>query len=232
MDLLFAARPMNRYRTTLLAFLALIPALAHSQNAPRQIRADRVGLYHVDLVCPAAPLIGCGSAAKPLLLELERSTNVSEAWLNRSGTVIGVVWKQNMRAAPRTRILESSLHGQQFVEIKGNPREKLLAEFDCGNGWFRGAQVDRLSEEEAGVIAGRLVRRIGKQITLSGEKSKALEAGITSLMKHKLIDGEFQSRGQLEDQILKTCRQELNENEIAILKKARENGAFANLRGD
>ncbi len=223
---------MNRRLAVLFAWFALLPSVLHSQAGPRQLSSDRVGLYHVDLVCPAAPLIGCGSVAKPLLLELERSTNVSEAWLNRSGTVIAVVWKQKTTAAHRAKSLESSLQGQKFVEIKDKAREKLLAGFFSGNGWFRGGDVDRLSEEEAGIIAGRLVRRIRKQITLSAEKSKALETGITAIMKRKLIGGEFENRGQLEDEILKTCRQELDENEIAILKKARENGAFGNLRDD
>src|SRR6266550_2309017 len=37
--------------------------------------------------------IGCGSASKPILLDLERQAGVLEAWLNRAGTIIAVVWK-------------------------------------------------------------------------------------------------------------------------------------------
>ena len=116
------------------------------------------------------------------------------------------------------------------LEVKGEARQKTLREFLSGNGWFRGADVDRLSEEEAGIIAGRLVRRINKQIQLSAEKSKALEAGISTVIKRKLTSGEGENRSQLEEEILEICRQHLNENEIVILKKAREEGAFAHLR--
>jgi hypothetical protein len=37
------------------------------------------------LVCGAAPSIGCGSRAKPLLADLERQVPINEAWLNRNG---------------------------------------------------------------------------------------------------------------------------------------------------
>ena len=41
---------------------------------------ERVSIYRVPLVCPAAPSIGCGSKSKPILLELEsQPTTVAEA---------------------------------------------------------------------------------------------------------------------------------------------------------
>ena len=213
-----------------IAILALlIPFLACGEEAKEKISTDRVGLYQVDLVCPAAPLIGCGSAAKPLLLQLEHGDYVSEAWLNRAGTVIAVVWKENT-AEQRAKTLADVLGDRKTLEVKGEAREKLLREFQSGKGWFRGADVDRLREEEAGIIAGRLVRRIGKQIPLTVEKSKALEAGITSVMKGKLTSGQPEERNQIEQDILDACRQQLSESDIAILIKARDEGAFNDLR--
>ncbi len=44
-----------------------------------------ISFYKTPLVCNAAPEIGCGSRAKPALLELEKNPAVKEAWLNRSG---------------------------------------------------------------------------------------------------------------------------------------------------
>src|ERR1043166_3178987 len=41
---------------------------------------DRISVFKVDLICPAAPAIGCGSRAKPILLELEKQNYVAEAW--------------------------------------------------------------------------------------------------------------------------------------------------------
>jgi hypothetical protein len=215
-----------------LVFLAVLsPLLVHGDDAVGASSNDRVGLYRVDLVCPAASSIGCGSVAKPLLLELERSTNVSEAWLNRAGTVIAVIWKNGAREK-RVHTLGLALENRTVAELKGEAREKMLKAFSSGNGWYRGADVDRLSEEEAGIIAGRLVRRIGEQIALSADKSKALKAGITAVMKRKLISGEIEGRNHLEEEILNVCQQELSDNDIAILRKAREKGAFSNLRDD
>src|SRR5688572_12608991 len=54
--------------------------------------AGRVAFYNVPLRCPAAPEIGCGSRAKPVLLELERVPGINEAWLNRAGTIAAIVF--------------------------------------------------------------------------------------------------------------------------------------------
>jgi hypothetical protein len=51
-----------------------------------------VTFYDVHLVCGAAPAIGCGSRAKPLLMDLEQRTAIKEAWLNRAGTIVAIVW--------------------------------------------------------------------------------------------------------------------------------------------
>jgi hypothetical protein len=48
------------------------------------IAPDRVSVYSVPLVCPAAPEIGCGSRSKPVLLALERRPEVAQAWLKSS----------------------------------------------------------------------------------------------------------------------------------------------------
>lgn len=64
-----------------------------------------VNVYEVPWVCPAAQQIGCGSHSKPVLLELEKNLGVSEAWLNRQGTAVAVVWKPapNARRGARWR---------------------------------------------------------------------------------------------------------------------------------
>jgi hypothetical protein len=54
---------------------------------------ETISFYDVPLVCGAAPSIGCGSRAKPLLLDLEQQTSIREAWLNRTGTIVAIVWR-------------------------------------------------------------------------------------------------------------------------------------------
>jgi len=43
-----------------------------------------ITFYDVPLVCGAAPAIGCGSRANPLLIDLESRSAIKEAWLNRA----------------------------------------------------------------------------------------------------------------------------------------------------
>jgi len=49
-------------------------ASGDSQPTPREIPPARISLYEVPLLCPAAPQIGCGSRAKPVLLSLADSS--------------------------------------------------------------------------------------------------------------------------------------------------------------
>src|SRR6266850_2616964 len=109
-------------------------------------------VYQVPWRCPAALQIGCGSHAKPILLQLEQNPGVSEAWLNRQGTVVAVVWKPDARRKAR-QSAEKVLKEAEASKLRADAQGKALADFESGKGWYRGADVDRLSEEEAGVIA-------------------------------------------------------------------------------
>src|SRR5215469_13522545 len=135
------------------------------------VTADRISIFKVPLVCPAAPQIGCGSASKPILLDLEKQPGVLEAWLNRAGTRIAIVWKPGSDAETR-RKLAADLEGDRATELDGKLRDETVADFLSGKGWYRGADVDRLSEEEAGIIAARLVKRVLTKTTLSKDKAE------------------------------------------------------------
>jgi hypothetical protein len=58
-----------------------------------------ITFYDAALVCGAAPAIGCGSRAKPLLIDLERQTAIEEAWLNQAGTIVAIVWSGPARTS-------------------------------------------------------------------------------------------------------------------------------------
>src|SRR5712692_1838666 len=117
---------------------------------------DRISVFKAPLICPAAPQIGCGSASKPILLDLERQPEVLEAWLNRAGTRVAVVWKPDAGAAARQKVV-AELKEDHLIELDGKPREETVTDFLAGKQWYHGADVDRLSDEEAGIIAARLV---------------------------------------------------------------------------
>jgi hypothetical protein len=205
-----------------------IPCLGVSKDVP--LNKKRISFYEAELVCPAAPQIGCGSAAKPILLELERHPQVAEAWLKRSGTVIAVVWKENVASRARGKIVASSFEQKKVREIKSSAREQALQTFLSGHGWYRGAAVDRLSEEEAGIMAGRLVRRMQRLITLTEAKASTLQREFGEVMANKLTKGE--SPEQTEAALMKICQQHLDEKDIAVLHEAHQKGAFSNLRSE
>ena len=78
-------------KTQLIAVLAgglLYAPLASAAENAAAAPADRITVFKAPLVCPAARQIGCGSASKPILLDLEQQPGVLEAWLNRAGTRI------------------------------------------------------------------------------------------------------------------------------------------------
>lgn len=194
-----------------------------TKTPPRNTSPDRVSIFEAPLQCPAAPQIGCGSRAKPMLLELERDSSVSEAWLNRAGTKIAVVWKPESKAKARQSVA-TKLKEQEATEIKGKPRDEAITEFFSGNDWYRGADVDRLSEEEAGIIAARLVQRVAAKTTLPKEKAEALQRALADALKKRFTDDKIkQDQNALlksEDGLQQVAGQYLDKDQIPILKEA------------
>lgn len=213
-----------------LVFAFLINSAAAGNHPDIRSQKSLINFYRVELVCPAAPHIGCGSASKPLLLTLERDQFVAEAWLNRKGTVLAVMWKEKVGVGARLKLVKSVLEQKNVREIKGNAREQTLRDFETRVDWYRGAEVDKLSEEEAAIMAARLVRRMQKLVTFSDEKGRALQRDFGHILADKL--SKKQTQEETEKQILKTCRDHLDEKAIAVLQKANEEGAFSNLRND
>jgi L-lactate utilization protein LutC len=179
-----------------------------------------MSFYEIPLVCPAAPQIGCGSASKPLLLGLESSGVASEAWLNRAGTIMAVVWSEKSTSRQRSEALNSILKEAEIEakELTGAAKRQALNAFQQKTGWYRGAEVDRLSEEEAGVIAGRLVRRIRAKIVVTDEKANAIEQGFVGVLKQKLTGKSAKNDAQ--EAMIKICRENLSEKDVAILQEA------------
>lgn len=182
--------------TAMLGSLIILGVAQAVDTAPQAVTPERMTIFQVSLQCPAAPQIGCGSSAKPILLQLEHDLAVREAWLNRTGTLIAVVWKSEPTSearrglASRLRTAGCCAKEQGLTELQGEPREAALKEFQSGQGWYRGAEVDRLSEEEAGVIAARLVRRVEAGTALTKDKAERLRRTLTAALKKLLIDGE------------------------------------------
>jgi len=185
------------------------------------ISSDRITFYEVPLVCPAAPEIGCGSRSKPILLQLEKEASVAEAWLNRTGTLMAIVWKPETKGKERAAAFAAVSKKEELKaqELKSSARKKALKDFLSREGWHRGSDVDRLSEEEAGIIAARLVRRIQAKVSVSEEKAKTLRAEFTAIFKRRFLGSQDSNEPNPEERVLGVLQSHLDEKDVALLKE-------------
>jgi hypothetical protein len=79
---------------------------------------------------------------------LEGQTAIEEAWLNRAGTIVAIVWSGPARTS---EVAKRAFDGMRPNFASGLTIDKLLS--DTRETGFRGAEVDRLSLEEAREIA-------------------------------------------------------------------------------
>jgi hypothetical protein len=195
------------------SFIPLCFAQA-ANTAAQSAAPDQISVFTAPLVCPAAPQIGCGSASKPILLDLEKQPGVAEAWLNRAGTIIAVVWKSDANAQARARVV-TELKEDRATQMQGSSRDEAVKDFLSGSGWYHAADVDRLSEEEADIIAARLVRFIKSKSALPNNKAQPLQHAFSDLLR-KDLTGKGTGGTKLQD----VARDYLDPDQIRILKEA------------
>lgn len=145
-----------------------------------------VSFYGVPLVCPAAPQIGCGSRSKPVLLEMEKNPAIKEAWINRAGTIYAIVWRDEARTEKIAKpIFEKNKI--DFTELKDDDINKNAETFRKENLWYRGADVDKLSIEEAGVIAKDAATFAVNEGLLSQQEAETIKAELENYLKTELV---------------------------------------------
>ena len=169
-------------RFTIPAFVVLTLSVLTSA-IPRQ---ERVSFYEVPLVCGAAPDIGCGSRAKPALLEMERNPAVKEAWLNREGTVYAVVWANKPQTEKAVKPVFKK-YSIEFKELGGKEKTGLLSNFRQEGKWYRGATVDQLSLEEAETIGNSVVEMLLPGGHITQEEAKVIREAVTAYFKEELV---------------------------------------------
>jgi hypothetical protein len=191
-----------------------------------ELTPEQIGLFKVPLGCEAAAGLGCGVKAKPILQALACQPAVAQAWLNRSGTMIAVLWRESVVPKVGGEHVRSILAEQALAarELTGAVRESALREFSSGADWYRGDAVDRLSTEEAGIIAARLVRRVTAKVPLSDGTIETLLAAFAEVCRHQLIDRPLTSarlrRKLIANEILKVGRQHLHGVAFKALQEA------------
>jgi len=216
---------MHRTILTIGALGFLSTSCVFAEDAVVKARTDGVSLFEVPFQCPAAPQIGCGSTSKPILLELERDPTISEAWLNRTGTILAVVRSE---AASHESTLEAvksifEKNGVPLNELAGEAYVKQLQSFTAGTDWYHGADVDALSKIEARTIAQRMVHRLQASVALTPEKTAALEDGIANAFQHRFISSPNSPdcrREQLTQDIKTIAGANLDEKGMAALEEA------------
>src|SRR5712691_12835326 len=107
------------------------------------------------------------------------------------------------------------------MEIRGESRDEDLKDFVSDKGWYRGADVDRLSEEEAGIIAARLVRRVQAKTKLAKDKAKGLQVALAKMFREQFTN---ENANQKPVRLKDVAGEYLDENQILILKEAIERG--------
>jgi len=213
----------------LLGATLVSPAFAGRQEsaAGRTAASDRTTFYEVPLKCPAAPQIACGGRSKPVLFALERRPAVAEAWVNRSGTVVAVVWKADSTAAARTAVIDdiASLHDLPFRELGKDERLAPEQTFASRTDWYRSADTGKLSEEEARIIAARLVRRLVAEAPTAAPKAESLSMRLFDVMRPEVVDDAGRSVGHvdlltLQNKLLTAARDQLDAAEFSAFEDA------------
>lgn len=225
-------RKLKLLNVILVAVALASPIIAGGQEsaASGMAATDRVTFYEVPLKCPAAPGLACGGRAKPVLFALERRPAVAEAWVNRSGTMLAVVWKTDSMVTGREAAISdiASLHELSFRELTEDERNGAGPGFASRIGWYRSSDTGKLSEDEAHIIAERLVRRLVVKAPTAASKTESLTPLVFDLIRADLLGGEGRSgnRAELRNRLLAAARIHLDATELTALDQALKPGFY------
>ncbi len=154
-------------------------------------KPEQVSFYDVPLVCGASSSIGCGSRSKPLLIDLEQNNQIKEAWLNRGGTIIAIVWEDHANGTKvRTGAVKPlfAKYEVPFNEMKKkNDRTTQMETFAQSGKWYKGTNVDELSIEEAGIIADKIVSKYFDAKIITKDQVVGIRADIEAYFKTELV---------------------------------------------
>ncbi len=156
------------------------------EKLSKNLASEKISLYEVSLECGAAADLGCGSRAKPPLLEMEKDPAVKEAWLNRTGTLYAVVWagKAQTKKVAGPIFKKYSI---EFKELGGKDKTKQLENFRQDGKWYRGAAVDQLSLEESEILANQVITMLLPDGHITQPEADAIREGVTAYFKEELV---------------------------------------------
>ncbi len=136
-----------------------------------------------------------------------------------------MVWAAGSGAPDRKATLRAVAEARELEieELTGDRLVSARTGFQSGKGWHRGADVDRLSEREALVIADRLLARLVTKTPSATPKTTTLRPALTKTIEGLLV-GSCPSLEECRDKILAMARPHLTTAELAALREAMEMG--------
>ena len=174
--------------------LLLLASLITNCNSSKE---ETITFYKVPLVCGADKEIACGSRVKPLFIETGKQAEIKESWVNRQGTVIAFVWKENISADEKENILRSLFEKKDIKAeyISDRETQKQLTESffskiapsQKSDKWYKGMDVDQLSLEEAGAMGDSATIFALKAGLINEAEASKIKNGIEEYMKTELV---------------------------------------------
>lgn len=149
-----------------------------------------VSFYEAPLVCHAAPSIGCGSKAKFMLVDLEKNNDaVQGAWLNKTGTVVAVKWNATTTESKQTEIIHavSTSNNIELSPVTSTEANNYAKSFPNSSQWFKSKEVDKLSKEEAQIIAKNTIAGYKKEGLVKASFEKQFQADITEIYENLFL---------------------------------------------
>jgi len=149
-----------------------------------------ITFYTVPLVCFAAPDIGCGSMTKPLFMAVQQVKEIKAIWLDRQGTHMAIEWNGVRDTAEQEKIVRPLLvkYNIQAKSVGDTGRVRTLREgLELAGKWYKGMEIDELSQEEAVVIAGDMVKPALSTGLLTAQEADGIKADVTAYFKKDLV---------------------------------------------
>jgi hypothetical protein len=125
-------------RTVLLLFVCSCNTVQNKNN-------KEIEYYTVPFSCSVKAGLGCGSAARPVILTLLSDSNIDQTRLNYHGTILEITWAYNTARDERSATLGNAFFNWDFVPVRLNKDSIQIFK----EKWFANLDIDSLSYEEA-----------------------------------------------------------------------------------
>lgn len=169
-----------------LSFFAILAAAYSCTEGNNAGTKEVISFYDVPLVCGAAPEIGCGSRLKPIFIDTKKERAIKESWSNREGTVIAIVWNDKEDEKLIQDIFRHHDVNAKLITDDGKERELTGSMKDKGK-WYKEMDVDKLSIEEAGIIAGNVTTMAKDAGLVNTEEAESIKIDFEAYYKKELL---------------------------------------------